>query len=286
MSKDTKFSPFSITCGKKIHTFNRPVVMGILNATPDSFYDGGHYVDPESVLARAEQIVAEGADILDLGVVSSRPGAQLLSPEKEADRLAPLVKLIRDRFPEMLLSVDTCFSLPARKAIEAGADIVNDISGGQFDDQMFATVADLQVPYILMHTQGTPDHMQDNPHYDNIVEEMAYYFSQRLESLYRLGVRDVILDPGFGFAKTLDHNYELFARLPELMSLFPQNPMLVALSRKSMIYRLLGETPQDAMPGTLVLDYHALLMGAQMVRVHDVKETVQTIKILEKVWNY
>ena len=285
MSKDTKFSPFSITCGKKIHTFHKPVVMGILNATPDSFYDGGRYVDAEAVLARAEQIVAEGADIIDLGVVSSRPGAQLLSPETEAERLAPLVRLIRERFPETILSVDTCFSLPARKAVEAGADIVNDISGGQFDDQMFATVAELQVPYILMHTQGTPDHMQDNPHYDDIVQEMAYYFSERLEALYRLGVRDVVLDPGFGFAKTLDHNYELFARLPELMALFPQNPMLVALSRKSMIYRLLGETPQDAMPGTLVLDYQALLMGAQMVRVHDVKENIEVVKMMKAMIN-
>ena len=240
MNKDTKFSTFTICCGKKILSFDRPVVMGILNSTSDSFYDGGRYTDAEAIERRARQIFDEGADIIDIGVVSTRPGALLLSPEEESTRLVSVVKRVRGLFPDVIISVDTCFSLPARKAIEAGADIVNDISGGQFDEAMFPTVAELQVPYILMHTQGTPDHMQDNPHYDDILQEVAQYFSQRVSQLHLLGVRDIILDPGFGFGKTLDDNYRLFNRLPQLKQLFPHLPLLVALSRKSMMYRLLG----------------------------------------------
>lgn len=285
MSKDTTFSPISIVCRKKLHTFSRPAVMGILNITPDSFYDGGRYVNLESILARAEQIITEGADIIDIGASSSRPGAQLVEPNEEAARLVPVIKMIRERFPDSIISVDTCYSIPAERSIEAGADIINDISGGQFDDRMIPLVAEMGVPYILMHTQGKPDHMQDNPHYDNILQEVALYFSQRLERLYRLGARDVILDPGFGFAKTLDDNYQLFSQLPELKQLFPNEPLLVAVSRKSMIYKLDGTTPQDAMPGTLVLGSEALRMGAQLLRVHDVKETVQTINVLQKLWN-
>ena len=285
MYKDTTFLSFSITCGEKIHSFSSPVVMGILNATPDSFFDGGRYTDEVSILRRADQIVDEGADIIDIGVVSSRPGAQLLSPEAEADRLAPVVRLVRSRYPQMLISVDTCFSLPARKAVEAGADIVNDISGGQFDPEMFATVADLRVPYILMHTQGTPDHMQDNPHYDNILQEVCYYLSERLETLYRLGVNDVVIDPGFGFGKTLDDNYRLFRQLLELRMLFPRTPLLVGVSRKSMIYKLLNTTPDQVLAGTVALQMQALDFGAQILRVHDVKETVQTIQIYNKIWH-
>lgn len=283
MHKDTTFSPFTISCGKKLHNYTRPAVMGILNATPDSFYDGGRYTDEETILRRAEQILSEGADIIDIGVVSTRSGATLLAPEVEAERLAPIVKLVRSQFPEAVISVDTCYALPAEKAVEAGADIINDISGGQFDDEMFPTVGRLKVPYILMHTKGTPDHMQDNPHYDDILQEVAHYFSERLEALYRLGVNDVILDPGFGFAKSLDDNYDLFRQLPELIQLFPNEAMLVAVSRKTMIYRLLGTTPQEALPGTLTLGIEALRAGAQLLRVHDVKETVQSIQVYNKL---
>lgn len=279
MRKDTTFSEFSI----KMHTFHRPAVMGILNATPDSFYDGGRYQEEDTILSRARQIVEEGADIIDIGVVSSRPGAILLPPEEEAARLAPVVRMVRSEFPHMLISVDTCFSLPAARAVEAGADIINDISGGQFDSEMFPTVASLKVPYILMHTKGTPDHMQDNPHYDDILQEVAFYFSQKLDQLYRLGVNDVILDPGFGFAKSLDDNYDLFRQLPELIQLFPNEAMLVAISRKSMIYRLMGTTPQEALPGTIALNIAALQSGAQLLRVHDVKETIQAMKVMEKL---
>lgn len=285
MNKDTKFSTFTICCGKKILSFDRPVVMGILNSTSDSFYDGGRYTDAEAIERRARQIFDEGADIIDIGVVSTRPGALLLSPEEESTRLVSVVKRVRGLFPDVIISVDTCFSFPARKAIEAGADIVNDISGGQFDEAMFPTVAELQVPYILMHTQGTPDHMQDNPHYDDILQEVAQYFSQRVSQLHLLGVRDIILDPGFGFGKTLDDNYRLFNRLPQLKQLFPHLPLLVALSRKSMMYRLLGTTPDEVLPSTLALDMLAVDRGAQLIRVHDVKEAVQTMRVWSHLQN-
>lgn len=286
MCKDTSFSPFSINCRKKIITFTRPVVIGILNATSDSFYDGGHYTTRETILRRAHQIVDEGADIIDIGVVSSRPGAQLLEPGEEARRLAPIVDMIRQALPNAILSVDTCFAQPARKAIEAGADIVNDISGGQFDKEMMPTVAELQVPYILMHTQGTPDHMQDNPHYNDILQEVTYYFSERVDRLRSLGVKDIILDPGFGFAKSIDDNYLLFHQLPLLRQLFPNIPLLVAISRKSMIYRLCDTTPDESLPGTLTLDTLALEYGAQMIRVHDVKSAVQSVKVWQKIHSF
>lgn len=273
------FSPFSINCRGRLCRFARPAVMGILNVTPDSFYDGGRYATPEEVLAHARLMLQEGADILDVGVVSTRPGAQLMAPDQEADKLAAVVTLLRREFPDALLSVDTCFSLPAAKAMEAGADIINDISGGMFDEQMFATVAQYHAPYILMHNTATPDRMQLAPHYDDILREVALYFSQRLDRLHQLGVADVILDPGFGFGKTVQHNYNLFRQLPQLKELFPCLPLLVALSRKSMIYKPLELTPDEALPGTIALNAQALQMGAQLVRVHDVKEAVQTSKL-------
>lgn len=279
MDKDTSFLPFSITARQKMRTFDRPAVMGILNATPDSFYDGGRHADPQSVLRHAQWLLDEGADIIDLGVVSSRPGAQLLPPDEEAARLAPLVALLRERFPDVLLSVDTCYSLPARKAVEAGADIVNDISGGQFDPLMFPVVAELQVPYILMHTRGLPGEMQRLTDYDDIVADLARYFSDKLGQLYRLGVKDVWIDPGFGFAKTLEQNYELLRRLDELTSLF-REPLLTALSRKSMIYKRLGCTPDEALDGTVALDAIALSKGSRLLRVHDPRPARQTVALL------
>ena len=272
-----EFHSFTLCCRGRLVTFDRPAVLGILNVTTDSFYDGGRYTTPEAIVAQARSLLSQGADIIDIGVVSSRPGAQFLSPEAEADKLAPVVTLLRKELPEeTLLSVDTCFSLPAAKAVEAGADIVNDISGGQFDPQMFPTVAALQVPYILMHTRGTPDTMQfpENTSYDNIIADLALYFSEKLDSLLRLGVKDIILDPGFGFAKTVEQNYELLDRLDELIALFPERPMLVALSNKSMISKRLGafQSTTDGLPpteyGTLALNAIALDRGARLLRVH------------------
>lgn len=277
--KQPEFLPFSITVRGQVVTYRRPAVMGILNITPDSFYDGGRYRDADAMLAQARWLLDEGADIIDLGAASSRPGAELPPPEVEAERLKEAVGLIRSELPKAILSVDTCYSLPARTAVEAGADIVNDISGGQFDEQMFPTVAALQVPYILMHNRALPSEMQQHTGYDDIVEDLTRYFSERLDSLYRLGVKDVWLDPGFGFAKSLEENYELLHRLDELTALF-REPLLTALSRKSMIYKRLGTTPGEALTGTVALDAIALEKGSRLLRVHDPRPAAETVKLL------
>ena len=273
------FTPFSITVHGKLVTFDRPAVMGILNITPDSFYDGGRHTTPDAFLAHARQLLADGADIIDIGASSARPGAQLIPPNEEARRLVEAVTLIRKEHPDAILSVDTCYSLPASKAIEAGADIINDISGGMFDDQMFTTVAALQVPYILMHNRALPSEMQQHTGYDDIVDDLTKYFSSKLDTLYRLGVKDIWIDPGFGFAKSVEENYELLHRLDELTSLF-REPLLTALSRKSMIYKPLGITPDDALDGTIALDAVALEKGSRLLRVHDPKPALQSIRLL------
>lgn len=273
------FIPFSITVRGRLVTFERPAVMGILNMTPDSFYDGGRHNDPEALVSHAQRLIDEGADIVDIGVVSSRPGAQLLPPDVEAQRLAEAVTFVRQALPEAILSVDTCYSLPAQKAVEAGADIINDISGGQFDEAMFQTVANLQVPYILMHNRALPSEMQQHTGYDDIVDDLTKYFSKHLDTLYRLGVKDVWIDPGFGFAKSVEENFELLHRLDELTSLF-REPLLTALSRKSMIYKKLGITPDEALNGTVALDAVALAKGSRLLRVHDPKPAIETIKLL------
>ena len=280
-----QFTPFAIGVRGRVVEFRRPAVMGILNITDDSFYDGGRYREPAAMVAQAQRLLADGADIIDVGASSSRPGATLLPPDEEARRLAEAVTLLRQLLPEALLSVDTCYAMPARVAIAAGADIINDISGGQFEapvdgiPPIFAAAADLQAPYILMHTRGTPDRMQQQTGYDDIVDELARYFSQRLDLLYRLGVKDVWLDPGFGFAKSLDDNYELLRRLGELATLF-REPLLTALSRKSMIYKRLDTTPDEALDGTTALDAIALFQGSRLLRVHDPKPARETIKLL------
>ena len=278
--KTVAFRPFSVVARGRLVEFHRPAVMGILNITDDSFYDGGRYRDSDAMLAQARRLAGEGADIIDLGASSSRPGAVLLPPVEEASRLAEAIRLLRSELPDALLSVDTCYSLPARAAIEAGADIINDISGGQLDADMFATVAELQVPYVMMHMRGTPGNMQQMTGYDNIVDDLVKYFSSRLDTLYRLGVKDVWIDPGFGFAKTTEENHELLRRLDELTSLF-REPVLVGLSRKSMIYKKLDITPQDALNGTTALNTMALERGAAVLRVHDVKAAVEIVKLLE-----
>ena len=280
MNKDTTFSEFSIKARKKIVVFSRPAVMGILNLTDDSFYDGGQYNTTQTMLDHALSLIADGADIIDIRASSSRPGAKLLSPEDEAKKLVAAIGELRRELPEAIISVDTCYSVPARAAIEAGADMINDIGGGRFDDRMFATVAELDVPYILMHSRGTPETMQSMTDYDDIIDDLTKFFSQKLDELYRLGVSDVWLDPGFGFAKTVNQNHELLHRLDELCSLFRQ-PIVAALSRKSMIYKPLDITPDNALNGTSALDTVALMKGARIVRVHDPKPALETIKLLQ-----
>jgi len=274
-----KFEPFSITVQGRLVTFDRPAVMGILNITPDSFYDGGRYREPEAMLSQARKLLADGADIIDVGASSSRPGATLIPQDEEARRLTEAVRLLRGEMPDCIISVDTCFAAPARAAIEAGADIINDIGGGELDDQMFATVAELQVPYIMMH--GGREHVNHEPYMedDRLIDSMVQFFSRRLDTLYRLGVKDVWIDPGFGFGKTVEQNHMLLDRLDELTTLF-REPLLAAMSRKSMIYRPLGITPDEALDGTIALDAIALDRGARIVRVHDVKPALETIKLL------
>ena len=292
MGDKLHFTPFKLTGRNVVRHFDRPAVMGILNVTPDSFYDGGRYTTPDTILTHARQLLADGADIIDVGAVSSRPGAQLLEPDEEASRLAPIVALLRSQLPpDTLISVDTCYSLPAAKAVEAGADIINDISGGQFDPQMFPTVASLQVPYILMHTRGTPATMQlpENTRYNDIVSDLAAYFDSKLSELDRLGVREVCIDPGFGFAKTVEQNHQLLHRLPELIARFSQYPFLIALSNKSMITRKLASFPHsentafnvpDSEWGTLALNTVALMSGASLLRVHTPRPTRLAIELL------
>lgn len=274
------YKNFSITVQGRLVEFTRPAVMGILNVTDDSFYDGGRYREPAAMLAHARQLLADGADIIDIGASSSRPGAVLLPADIEAQRLVDAVRLLRSELPEVLISVDTCYALPARKAVEAGADIVNDIGGGDVDPQMFNTVAELQVPYILMH--GGKEHLAGTKRMadGDPVDAVAKYLSSRLDTLYRLGVKDVWLDPGFGFAKDTEQNLALLDRLDELTTLF-REPLLAALSRKRMIYQPLGITPDEALNGTIALDAIAIDRGARIVRVHDPKPALQTIKLLD-----
>ncbi|MBR1799166.1 MAG: dihydropteroate synthase [Bacteroidales bacterium] len=270
---------FSIVSRGEMHRFCRPVVMGILNVTSDSFYDGGRYTNEKAMLEHAEEMLEQGADVIDVGVMSSRPGAMMLDPSTEAQRLSAVVATLRKHWPQALLSVDTCQSLPARAAVEAGADIINDIGGGSLDQQMFSTVAELQVPYILMHMRGVPQTMQQLTNYDDIVEDLSVYFSQRLHQLHLMGVKDVWLDPGFGFAKTVDDNHLLLHNIDQLCNLFEQ-PMVAALSRKSMIYKRLDTTPDHALYGTIALDTVALMKGCRVLRVHDVKPAVDTVRLL------
>lgn len=257
-----------------------PCVMGILNVTPDSFYAGSRMRTEEEMARRVEQIVSEGAGIIDIGAYSSRPNADNVSPQEEMERLRAGLTVLRKIAPDAVVSVDTFRADVARMCVEEyGVAIINDIAAGEMDKEMFRTVADLNVPYIMMHMQGTPQDMQRHPHYDNLLKEVFQYFARKVQQLRDLGVKDIILDPGFGFGKTLEHNYELLAHLEEFRIF--ELPLLVGVSRKSMIYRLLGTTPQESLNGTTVLDTICLLKGADILRVHDVKEAVETVRIVE-----
>jgi dihydropteroate synthase len=280
-AKDTFFSTKStLNTGGKILRLHDPIVMGILNVTPDSFFAGSRTFTEKMVLERAEKLLSEGAAILDIGGYSSRPGATDISEEEEMNRIAPAIISIVQEFPEAVISVDTFRSEVAKAAIEAGAAIINDISGGNLDGRMFATVADLQVPYILMHMRGTPQTMQTLTSYENLTAEITTYFSEKVDQLRRIGVKDIILDPGFGFAKTVAQNHELLNQL-DYFKIFGL-PVLAGLSRKSMTYKALGIAPEEALNGTTALNMLALTKGAKILRVHDVKEAVQTIKLYLK----
>lgn len=260
----------SLNVNGRLLDLSTPQVMGILNVTPDSFYAGSRSRTEAEIAARACQILDEGASIIDIGAYSSRSNAEHISPEEEMQRLRTGLEILNRNHPDAIISVDTFRAEVARQCVEEyGAAIINDISAGEMDEQMFPTVARLNVPYIMMHMQGTPQNMQKEPHYENLLKEVFMYFARKVRQLRDLGMKDIILDPGFGFGKTLEHNYELMAHLEEF-GIF-ELPLLVGVSRKSMIYRLFGATPQEALNGTTVLDTVALMKGADILRVHDVR---------------
>lgn len=259
-----------------------PKVMGILNVTPDSFFAQSRKQTSKDITERVRQMLDQGASIIDLGAYSSRPNADDVSPQEEKERLRMALDIIRTDFPDTVVSIDTFRADVARMCVEEyKADIINDIAAGEMDKEMFPTIASLNVPYIIMHMKGTPQTMQDTPHYDNMLKEILYYFSEKIQKLRDLGVKDIIVDPGFGFAKTLEHNYELINHLEEFQIF--DLPVLVGVSRKSMIYKLFNTTPQEALNGTTVLDTIALMKGANILRVHDVVQAVETVRIVEKM---
>ena len=255
--------------------------MGVLNVTPDSFYDGGKYKDEASILKQVEQMLTDGATFIDIGAYSSRPNAEHVSEGEELRRILPIVKLILNAFPETLISIDTFRSSVAKQCIEAGAALINDISAGKLDDTMLPTIAELKVPYIMMHMRGTPQTMQSLTDYDDLIKDILFYFSERISNARDLGIVDVIIDPGFGFAKTLEQNFELLNKL-ELFKMI-EKPLLVGVSRKSMIYKTLETSAKDSLNGTTVLNTIGLQKGASILRVHDVKEAMECVKLVESL---
>jgi dihydropteroate synthase len=270
----------TINCKGKIIDLTHPKVMGILNCTPDSFYDGGKYKDEIQLLGQAEKMLEAGADFIDIGAYSSKPNAEFVTEEQEVKRMVPVVELVLKHFPETLISIDTFRARVAKESVEAGAVMVNDIAAGGLDNAMMETVGKLKVPYIMMHMKGNPQTMVNLVHYDDIMKEMLFYFSQKITEARSHGIDDIIIDPGFGFAKTLEQNYEVLGKM-ELLKM-TELPLLAGMSRKSMIYKLLGITPQEALNGTTVLNTIALHKGANIVRVHDVKEAVECIRIVSQ----
>ncbi|MDC3395262.1 dihydropteroate synthase [Flavobacteriales bacterium] len=251
--------------------------MGILNLTEDSFFDGGKYANEQAIISRCKKMLEEGASIIDIGAQSSRPGATLIQADEELLKLLPIIKLLKTEIPEIIISIDTFWAKTAKECIEAGAHIINDISSGEMDNKMFDTIAELQVPYIIMHMQGTPQNMQKNPTYNNVVEEVISYFEEKIKQLKAKGIAQIIIDPGFGFGKTLAHNYQLLNTLEQFNQF--EIPVLIGTSRKSMIYNLLDTNPKNALNGTSITNTMALQKGASILRVHDVKEAMECIKI-------
>jgi len=271
----------TINCKGKLIDLSTPKVMGILNITPDSFYDGRRFKDVSSIINQVEIMLNEGATFIDVGAYSSRPGADHVSETEELNRIIPIVELLMNQFPEINLSIDTFRSEVANQCIKAGATMINDISAGKLDDKMIATVGKLQVPFIMMHMKGSPQSMQQHTDYDCLVKDIIYYFSERIAKTRAHKIIDVIIDPGFGFSKTLEQNYELLSNL-ELLQLI-EKPILVGVSRKSMIYKLLETSPEKALNGTTSLNTIALLKGAKILRVHDVKEAMECVNLINQL---
>ena len=276
-----KINIMTINCKGQLIDLKIPKVMGILNLTPDSFYDGGFYKNESDILKQVEKMVTEGATFIDIGAYSSRPNAKHIDEEVELKRLLPILKLLIDSFPDVLISIDTFRSEVAKQAVSAGACMINDISAGKMDDNMLATVAKLGVPYIMMHMKGTPQNMQQNTSYKNLIKEILFYFSERIATAKSLGIIDILADPGFGFSKTTAQNYELLNHL-ELFKIL-EKPILVGFSRKSMVYKPLNTSAKEALNGTTVLNTIALQKSASILRVHDVKEATECIKLTQQL---
>jgi len=272
---------FTLNCKGKVLVINKPIVMGIINATPDSFFQDSRRTNADSAIEKAAQMINEGATIIDIGGQSTKPGSEPITAAEEIERVVPIIKEITKTFPDVFISIDTYYSSVAQAAVEAGASIVNDISGGLFDDEMIPTVARLGVPYICMHIQGTPKTMQDNPVYKNVTNDVLDYFIQRIAVCKEAGIKDVIVDVGFGFGKSTAHNYQLLKSLPAFKML--GKPLLVGVSRKGMIYKPLGITANEALNGTTVVNTIALQLGANILRVHDVKAAKEAIDLLELI---
>jgi len=268
----------TINCKGTLIDLTTPKVMGILNITPDSFFDGGKYNNEKAILEQTEKMLRDGATFIDIGAYSSRPGAKHISEEEELARILPVINLLIKHYPEILISADTFRSNVAEATINSGAAIINDISGGKLDENMFEIVGKFNVPYILMHMKGTPQNMQQNPVYENVVTEIVSFFAEQIGQLRALHVNDVIIDVGFGFGKTIAHNYEILQKLALFKNL--EAPILAGVSRKSMLYRVLEITPKEALNATTVANTIALLNGTNILRVHDVKEAVEAVKIV------
>ena len=269
----------TINCKGKLLDLSSPKVMGILNLTPDSFFDGGKHQNQDNILKTVEQMLEDGLDILDIGGQSTKPGSEFISADEELQRVEPILEIVIKNFPDLIISIDTFYSKVAQHAVEMGAAIINDISAGKIDEDLFKTVAKLKVPYILMHMQGMPKDMQAEPHYDNIIQEVNLFFAEKIQALKQLHINDIILDPGYGFGKTLEHNFQLL-RNQELLG-FNDYPILAGVSRKSMICKTLGVNPKDALNGTTAVNMLVLQHGAKILRVHDVKEAKECIKIFD-----
>lgn len=270
-----------INCKGQLIDLSIPKVMGILNVTPNSFFDGGKYRNEDEIISQVNKMLTDGATFIDIGAYSSKPSAEFVSEKEEIDRIVPVIELILKHFPETLLSIDTFRAEVARTSIENGAAIINDISAGELDDKMFGVIAQYNVPYIMMHMRGNPQTMQNLTQYDDIVKEILFYFSEKVRKARNLGINDLILDPGFGFAKTTHQNYEVLQKM-ELFNLL-ELPVLAGVSRKSMIYKTLNNSAQEALNGTTVINTIALTKGANILRVHDVKEAVECVTLFNKI---
>jgi len=270
-----------INCKGELIDLSIPKVMGILNVTPNSFFDGGKYKNENEIISQVDKMLSEGATFIDIGAYSSKPSAEFVTEQEEIDRIVPAIELILKHFPEALLSIDTFRAAVAKASIDSGAAIINDIAAGELDDKMFDVIAKYNVPYIMMHMRGNPQTMQSLTQYEDIVKEMLFYFSEKVRKARSFGINDLILDPGFGFAKTTDQNYEVLQKM-ELFNVL-ELPVLAGVSRKSMIYKTIGNTAQEALNGTTVLNTIALTKGAKILRVHDVKEAVECVTLMNKI---